>query len=110
MRQFWICAAIVSFFANDAAALSVSEYLQANDSFKSGYVFGVMESLTLVSSGEDDKHSVQMLRCMLENKINSTEGVRIIEQYIVQTPQATATQMIAVALRAFNQVCEKYLN
>ncbi len=104
------CVAALVSSAHRAMALTTSEYLNADEQFKGGYVFGLMESLTMIAdhSATGDQHSGQLLQCFLENKINSTEGVRIVGRYILRTPNASTTPMIAVVIKAFNESCDRY--
>lgn len=97
--------------ANSAMALSTSEYSGANEQFKAGYVFGMMEALTQIA-GDDkasDERSLRLLQCFLENKINSAEGVRIVGRYILRTPDVSTTPMVGVVIKAFNEACDRYL-
>lgn len=96
--------------AYSALALSTSEYLSAEEQFKAGYVFGMMEALTLIADSDpaQNQHDIKLLQCFLENKINSTEGVRIIGRYILRTPDASTTPMVSVVIKAFNEACDRY--
>ncbi len=73
----------------------------------------MMEALTLIADGEEsvgeDSHSVKLLKCFLDNKIDSTEGVRIVGRYILRTPDVSSTPMVAVVIKAFNDTCAAYL-
>jgi hypothetical protein len=98
-------------FSSQANALTVSEYLDASEDFKSGYVFGMMEALTLIYSNDeaDNQRSLKLLKCLMNNKVNSKEGVRIVGRHILQNPEATATPMFSVVIKAFNNSCKSYL-
>ncbi len=92
-------------------ALTASEYSSSDESFKEGYVFGMMEALTQIAynNPNSDQHSLKLLKCFLDNKINSVEGVRIVGRYILRTPDASTTLMVGVVTKAFNEACDRYL-
>jgi hypothetical protein len=95
---------------NNAMALSASEYASADEQFKAGYVFGMMEALTQIADSDpvQNQHDIKMLQCFLENKIDSAEGVRIVSRYILRTPDASTTPMVGVVIKAFNEACDRY--
>jgi hypothetical protein len=111
MRRILFGLLVVSSFAVEARALSVSEYLDSEENFKIGYIFAMMEALTLFSDSlGDDQHSLKLMKCFLENKINSKEAKRIVGRHILRTPDASTTPMALVVLNSFNETCKAYLN
>lgn len=94
-----------------AFAASASEYSEQTQEWREGYVFGIMEFLAGVADS-DDKKAVKSAdryrRCFQENKINSTEGARIIGRYLLRTPDASAEPMISNVIQAFIQTCNRY--
>jgi hypothetical protein len=92
-----------------AKAVTLSEYLEAGEAWKSGYVFGILESQVLLYDEHDEKRPAALMKCATENKINSDEAVRIVGRYILRQPDASTVPMVANVLRAFNEACAEYL-
>lgn len=96
--------------SQDAKAMTLSEYSGQDEGFKSGYVFGVMEALTLFRNGDagSDTRSANLLRCIHDNKINSDEGVKLVGRFILRSPDASATPMLGIVGQALHQACAAY--
>ena len=97
--------------SQDARAMTLSEYSEQGENFKSGYVVGVMEALTLFRSGDavNDLRSANLLRCIQENKINSGEAVKLVGRFILRSADASATPMLGIVAQALDQACAAYL-
>ena len=102
---------IACIWSGSALALKTSAYSEQSQVWKEGYVYGIMESLSLLVVEDDDTQSARAAsyrQCFQENEITSAEGVRIVGRFILRTPDASAYPMIGNVIRAFGETCARY--
>jgi hypothetical protein len=95
-----------------ASALPTSDFTAADNGFQQGYVFGIMEHMAFVVSSTDPQSgqlAVAYRDCFVDNKLDSREGLNIVNRYINRTPDASTRPMLGNVKMALYEACKRYM-
>lgn len=100
-----------SLAAGPSAAMTYAEWKKSSEAFRSGFAWGIAESLVFFSNSDAEKIiSGAYRKCFQENKFDSIMTLRTVEAYLQRTPEAAATPMAANVLRSYVEACKTYLD
>ncbi|MCX5517775.1 hypothetical protein OSH10_04955 [Kaistia defluvii] len=90
--------------ASPAAGLTGAEFKQADPSFASGYVLGVVEDRVLVVDTDDPR--IEAIRaCVFGAKINSATLYDLVISWLARNPKDLPLPALGSIYKAVNEMC-----
>ena len=93
-----------------AQAITLKDWQGLSEGFRSGYAWGIAESLVYFSNSEEDQAlSAGYRKCFKEKSMNTQAALGLVEAYLQRTPDAAGAPMAANVLRAYIELCKEHI-